>query len=94
MVSDVFLTLSGNGMRLGKLLPEVEKIVGANFDPDSLFSDSSSLSNFGKILCHHPFPRGDSIRFVNNVLNSEDYNGVDKREVNALPSKFWNVTIM
>lgn len=74
-------------MRLGKLLPEVEKIVGANFDPDSLFSDSSTFSNFGKILCHHPFPKGDSIRFVNNVLNSEDFNGADKREINALPSE-------
>uniref|UniRef100_A0A336KWA0 CSON000491 protein n=1 Tax=Culicoides sonorensis TaxID=179676 RepID=A0A336KWA0_CULSO len=83
-----FKYIENNSLRLGKLLPEVEKIVGANFDPDSLFSDTSTFSNFGKILCHHPFPRGDSIRIVNNILNSEDFNGADKREIDALPTEY------
>lgn len=84
-----FKTIESNGQRIGQFLPEIEKIVGKNFDPTALFSNSRTLSNFGKIICSAPFPTADdNLRIVNNVLASEDFNGADTREIRSLPSDY------
>lgn len=89
----MFKYIESNANRLGNLLPEIERIVGTNFDPNSLFSNDRTLSNFGKVLCATPFPRSDdNLRIVDNVLNAEDFNGPDAREIRSLPSKFERLT--
>lgn len=72
---------------LVQIFPEVQKIVGADFDIKKLFADDKTFSNSGRVLCAKPFPRSDNIRFVDNVLYSEDYNGPDADELKAMPSK-------
>lgn len=70
-----------------QIFPEVEKMVGPNFDIKKLFADDVTFSKSGRVLCGRPFPRSDNIRFVDNVLYSHDYNGPDKDELKVMPSK-------
>lgn len=77
-----------NADKLGTLLPEIERIVGDKFEPTNLFADNRAFSNFGRIICAEPFPRSDgNLNIVDNVLNSEDFNGPDGREIRSLSSK-------
>lgn len=62
-------------------------MVGGFFDIQKLFSNDRVFSSLGKILCGKEFPRSEEIRFVSNVLYTPDYNGADKDEVDAMPSK-------
>jgi hypothetical protein len=73
---------------LVKIFPKVEEIVGPNFDIKNLFADDKTFSNSGRVLCGRPFPRSDNIRFVDNILYSEDFNGADDDELKVMPSKF------
>lgn len=80
----IFIALADH---LVQIFPEVLKIVGPNFDIKKLFADDVTFSNSGRVLCGHPFPRSNNIRFVDNVLYSEDYNGPDADELEVMPSK-------
>lgn len=67
-------------------IPSFSKIVGGHFDIKKLFSEGRTFAKAGNLLCGHPFPRSNNIRFVNNILWSEDFNGADDDELNAMPS--------
>lgn len=45
------------------------------------------FSNTGNILCGKPFPRSDNIRFVDRMIYSQDFNGVNPDELDVMPSK-------
>lgn len=50
------------------------------------FIDDQIFSNSGNILCGKPFPRSDNIRFVENILYTEDLGGPNDDEINSMPS--------
>lgn len=51
-----------------------------------IFIDDQIFSNSGNILCGKPFPRSDNIRFVENILYTEDLGGPNNDEINSMPS--------
>lgn len=61
--------------------------MGNFFDVHQLFSNDRIFSNLGKILCGKPFPRSNNIRYVDNVLYTEDFNKADQDELDVMPSK-------
>lgn len=69
-----------------KHTPNFNKMVGGHFDIKKLFSEGRTFSKAGNLLCGKPFPYSNNIRFVNNILWSEDFNGADDDELNAMPS--------
>lgn len=68
-------------------LSDYEKIIGGSFNIKELWSNDATFSTFGNILCGKPFPRRHDIKFVERTFYEKDYNGPDKDEVNAMPSK-------
>lgn len=86
MESKLNFCSTANADYLVRRLPQIQKTIGNFFDVHKLFSNDRIFSNLGKILCGKPFPRSDNIRFVNNIIYSQDYNGADKDEVDAMPS--------
>lgn len=52
-----------------------------------LIADDRMFSNSGNILCGKPFPRSNNIRFVDRMLYSQDFNGANPDELDAMPSK-------
>ncbi|XP_041781594.1 ATP-binding cassette sub-family A member 12 [Anopheles merus] len=83
-----FKEIERNGDRLVKMLPEIRKKVGDQFDILQLFSDDQTFSKSGNILCGRPFPRSDNIRFVDNILYTPDYAGPDKDELAVMPTPY------
>uniref|UniRef100_A0A182MYE2 ABC transporter domain-containing protein n=1 Tax=Anopheles dirus TaxID=7168 RepID=A0A182MYE2_9DIPT len=83
-----FKEIERNGDRLVKMLPEIRKKIGDNFDILQLFSDDRTFSKSGNILCGRPFPRSDNIRFVDNILYTPDYAGADKDEIDVMPTPY------
>lgn len=69
-----------------KNIPSFSKLIGGHFDIKKVFSEGRTFSKAGNLLCGHPFPHSNNIRFVNNILWSEDFNGADDDELNAMPS--------
>lgn len=53
-----------------------------------ILTDDRIFSNSGNILCGKPFPRSDNIRFVENILYTEDLGGPNNHEINSMPSLF------
>lgn len=87
IVINLFFCAIANADSLVRRLPEIRKAVGNVFDVHMLFSNDRVFSSLGKILCGKPFPRGDYIRYVDNILYTPDYNGADKDELDVMPSK-------
>ncbi|XP_058465272.1 glucosylceramide transporter ABCA12 [Malaya genurostris] len=83
-----FKDIERNADKLVKMFPEIQAIVGENFNIEKLFADNQMFSNSGKILCGKAFPRSDNIRFINNVLYSEDFNGADPDELAVMPTPY------
>nr|XP_029714133.1 LOW QUALITY PROTEIN: ATP-binding cassette sub-family A member 12 [Aedes albopictus] len=83
-----FKEIESNADRLVRMLPEIQEMVGGNFDIERVFSDDRMFSNSGKILCGKPFPRSDNIRFIDNVLYSKDFNGADPDELAVMPTRY------
>lgn len=83
-----FKEIEGNADKLVRMVPEIQKMVGENFNIEKLFADDRTFSNSGKILCGKPFPRSDNIRFINNVLYSQDFNGADPDEIAVMPTAY------
>lgn len=68
-------------------LSDYEKIIGGSFNIKEIWSDDSTFAVFGKILCGKSFPIRHEIKFVERSYYEKDYNGPDKNEVDAMPSK-------
>lgn len=83
-----FKEIEGNADKLVRMVPEIQKMVGDDFNIENLFADDRTFSNSGKILCGKPFPRSDNIRFINNVLYSHDFNGADPDEIAVMPTAY------
>lgn len=83
-----FKEIEGNADKLVRMVPEIQKMVGGDFNIENLFADDRTFSNSGKILCGKPFPRSDNIRFINNVLYSHDFNGADPDEIAVMPTAY------
>ncbi|XP_053683429.1 retinal-specific phospholipid-transporting ATPase ABCA4 [Sabethes cyaneus] len=88
VTSSRFKEIERNADRLVSMFPEIQAMVGADFNIEKLFADDRTFSDSGKILCGKPFPRSDNIRFINNVLYSQDFNGADPDELAALPTAY------
>ncbi|XP_058829413.1 glucosylceramide transporter ABCA12-like [Topomyia yanbarensis] len=83
-----FKEIETNADKLVNMFPEIQAIVGESFNIEKLFADNQMFSNSGKILCGKAFPRSDNIRFINNVLYSQDFNGADPDELAAMPTPY------
>lgn len=64
----------------------LNKSVNYSFSDHSI-PDDRMFSDTGNILCGKPFPRSDNIRFVDRMLYSEDFNGANQDELDAMPSE-------
>ncbi|XP_062562122.1 glucosylceramide transporter ABCA12 [Armigeres subalbatus] len=83
-----FKEIESNADRLVRMLPELQDMVGGDFDIQKVFADDRMFSNSGKLLCGKPFPRSTNIRFIDNVLYSKDFKGADPDELEAMPTKY------
>lgn len=70
------------------MIPQIQQMVGDEFDIEKLFADDRVFSNSGKILCGTPFPRSNNIRFIDNILYTEDFNGADPDELAVMPTAY------
>ncbi|XP_055915611.1 ATP-binding cassette sub-family A member 13 [Eupeodes corollae] len=76
---------------IGKVIaaiPQVEQMLGYNFDIKRLFSDRSTFVRGGKLLCGHPFPSTDVIPIASDILYSEDFSEVNDDELDAMPTNY------
>ncbi|XP_055631846.1 glucosylceramide transporter ABCA12 [Toxorhynchites rutilus septentrionalis] len=83
-----FKEIESNADKLVRMVPEIQQMVGSNFDIEKLFADDRVFSNSGKILCGKPFPRSDNIRFIDNILYTQDFNGADPDELAVMPTAY------
>lgn len=83
-----FKDIERNADKLVRMIPEIQGMIGENFNIEHLFSDDRMFSNSGRILCGKPFPRSDNIRFINNVLYTKDFNGADPDELAVMPTPY------
>ncbi|XP_055530518.1 ATP-binding cassette sub-family A member 13 [Wyeomyia smithii] len=88
VTSSRFKEIEQKADRLVSMFPEIQAMVGSDFNIEKLFADDRMFSSSGKILCGKPFPRSDNIRFINNVLYSQDFSGADPDEIAALPTAY------
>lgn len=83
-----FKQIEAYASNLIERLPEFRTAIGDNFNPNQLFADGHSFSSAGNLLCGYPFPRGDNIRYVENLFYTPDYNGADKDEIEVMPTPY------
>lgn len=62
--------------------------IDSSFDIHQLWSDDMTFSKSGFLFCGKPFPRTNNIRFIDRIFYQEDFNGANKEELDAMPSKW------
>lgn len=76
---------------IGKLLALVNTTglpIDGSFNISELWSDGSTFSQSGLVLCGKPFPGSDNIRIIDRVLYQQDYNGPNQDELDAMPTDY------